>query len=84
MKVKLLKRLRKKGRSQINIYSITKSDDYIIGMKIGYDSDSYKQLFELGDDKEDVLKKAEKIYITEYLKKHERKNKSSKSRRILC
>ena len=39
MKVKLLKKLRKRGRNQINIHSVTKSDGIVVGMSIGYDDD---------------------------------------------
>ena len=70
MKVKLLKKLRRIGRNQITIYSITKEDNIVVGMSIGYNSDDYKGLFVFGDTEEEVYKKAEKIYIDGYLKKN--------------
>ena len=67
MKVKLLKKLRKEGMNQINILSITKKNDCIIGMRIGYNDHKYDNLFELGDSEHDVRIKAMKIYISDYL-----------------
>ena len=68
MKTKLLKKLRRQGRRMIHIHSVTTSGDLTIGMSIGYDEPEYSGLFELGDTEEDVLKKAERIYIEQYLK----------------
>lgn len=67
MKTKLLKKLRRRGRNQISIYSVTTQDGCTTGMKIGYSDDKYSGLFEFGDTKEEVLRKAEHIFITEYL-----------------
>lgn len=67
MKVKLLKKLRKRGRKEITINSVTKTDNVVTGMSIGFDEDEYSGLFSFGDTEEDVLKKAEKIYLTNYL-----------------
>jgi len=68
MKVKLLKRLRRNGRNQIEIYSITKEEGITVGMCYGYNSDSYQGLFSIGDTEEEVKLKASKIYIELYLK----------------
>lgn len=69
MKVKLLKKLRRRGRQQITVYSITKEGGTVTGMGIGYNEQEYSGLFEFGDTEEDVLKKAERIYIEDYLQK---------------
>jgi len=70
MKVKLLKRLRRKGRNQIHILSVTKESGMVIGMCISYSDDKYSRLFHFGNTEEQVLKKAETIYIEEYLNKN--------------
>jgi len=70
MKAKLLKKLRRRGRSEINIRSVTTTNGTVTGMSIGYSDDAYSGLFGFGDTKEDVLKQAEHIYITNYLKTH--------------
>lgn len=69
MKTKLLRKLRSRGRSQINITSITEQGTRIIEMTYGYNDSKYKGLFDFGDTEESVLKKAERIYIQEYLNK---------------
>ena len=63
MKVKLLKILRKIGRSKIKIYSLTTTNGTVTGMKIGYDEDEYRGLFSLGDTEQDVKEKACQIYL---------------------
>ncbi len=68
MKVRLLKKLRRRGQDQINIYSVTKTDGIVTGMSVGYDDDKYSKLFCFGDTKEEVKKKAERIYIEDYIK----------------
>ena len=68
MKTRLLKRLRKQGRNQIHIYSVHTTNGIVNGMRIGYSEDKYKGLFNYGNTEEDVLKKAERIYIEDYLK----------------
>jgi len=67
MKTKLLKRLRRRGRNQISIYSVTTTNRTVSGMKIGYSENKYSGLFDYGDTKEEVLKKAENIYIQNYI-----------------
>jgi len=66
-----LRKLRKQGRNQINIYSVTTETSYgsksVIGMRIGYSDDDYANVFSYGDTKEDVYKKAERIYIKKNL-----------------
>ena len=64
MKVRLLKKLRRRGRSKINVKAITTdSSGLVVGMRIGYDDNEYGNLFSLGDTEEDVLKKAEIVYL---------------------
>ena len=68
MKYKLLKKLRRRGRNQITIHSITRTDDCITGMSYGFDEDEYRGLFDFGDTEEEVKNKAARIYIEGYLK----------------
>jgi len=68
MKIKLLKKLRRRGRNQIHILSVTKSAGTVIGMKIEYSDDIYSNLFYFSATEEQVLKKAETIYIEKYIK----------------
>ncbi len=63
MNVKLLKKLRKIGYSKVTIYSVTKTNGLTTGMKIGFDEDEYRGIFELGDTEADVKHKACKIYL---------------------
>lgn len=72
MKTKLLKRLRKQGRNMVNIYSVTTCRGLVTGMKYGYSSPEYSDLFFLGDTVDEVRDKAMRIYITNYI---ERKRK---------
>lgn len=67
MKVKLLKKLRRNGRNKISIHSWTKTDGIVTEMTIGYSDDKYGSLFDFGDTKDVVLRKAEHIYISNYL-----------------
>lgn len=68
MKVKLLKKLRRRGQNQVNIYSVTKTDGTTTGMGYGYSDDKYSELFCFGDTEQDVKKRAERIYIEDYIK----------------
>ena len=67
MKVKLLKKLREIGRSQVNIYSVTRTTTWqgecVTGMSYGYNDSDYKGLFDFGDSEDDVRDKAMKIYF---------------------
>ena len=63
MKIKLLKKLRSRGRNQITIYSVTTTGNTVTGMSIGYNEDAYSSLFNFDNTEEQVLKKAEKIYL---------------------
>jgi len=63
MKVKLLKRLRQIGRSMVNVYSVTKTNGTVTGMKLGFDEDIYRGLFSFGNTEADVKEKACKIYL---------------------
>jgi len=67
MKVKLLKKLRRRGRNKIEIYSVTKERGTVIGMGIAFSDDKYSGLFSFGDTEEQVLKKVEQIHINDYL-----------------
>lgn len=67
MKVKLLKKLRARGRDKVHIHSVTKQGGTTVGMSISYDDDIYSGLFNFGDTEEDVLKKAEIIYMEKYI-----------------
>jgi hypothetical protein len=67
MKTKLLKKLRRRGRNQIHIHSVTKQGGTVIGMAIGYSDDIYSNLFDFGLTEDDVLKMAETIYIEKYI-----------------
>lgn len=75
MKVKLLKKLRRRGRNVISIYSVTTTNGTPTGMKYTFSGDSYSRLFEWGDTEEDVYKKAERIYIENYIKTQRAKQK---------
>jgi hypothetical protein len=82
MKCRLLKRLRRRGRNQITIHSVSKSDGFVTGMSYGFDEDEYGSLFDIGDTAEEVKNKAARIYIEKYLenKKDEiRSRKTTKS-----
>ena len=68
MKVKLLKRLRREADDEVTIYSITKQGGIVTGMRYGYNSKPYSDLFELGDTESDVKRKAFHIYIQENMK----------------
>lgn len=68
MKVKLLKRLRRRGNDQVHIHSVTKEGDTVVGMSIGYDDDKYSGLFCFGDTEEEVMSKAQRMYIEDYIK----------------
>lgn len=63
MKTKLLRKLRQQGRNQITIHSVTTTNGVVNGMSIGYSDDKYSELFWYGNTKEEVLKKAENIYL---------------------
>ena len=68
MKTKLLRRLRAEGQNQISVHSVTKSGGTVIGMSYGYNEDKYAGLFFFGNTEKMVKKKAERIYIEDYLK----------------
>lgn len=63
MKVKLLKRLRQKARSEVTIYSITRTDGITTGMSYGHSSSCYRGLFSFGDTEEDIMQKVFRIYM---------------------
>ena len=49
MKTKLLKKLRNIGRDKVTVYSVTTTNDFVTGMRIGYKEDEYKGIFSFGD-----------------------------------
>jgi len=87
MKVKLLKKLRQRGRSQISIHSVTKTNGVVAGMGMGYSEDAYSELFYYGDTEDEVLNLAARIYlknnigtIRQRYRKHSVKYRSNKRR----
>ena len=68
MKTKLLKRLRRNARAEIDILSVTTQGGTVTGMKVAYSDDAYRGLFTFGMTEYEVLKKAEHIYIKNYIK----------------
>lgn len=77
MKTKLLKRLRKQGRNMVNIYSVTTCRGLVTGMRYGYSSPEYSDLFFLGDTEDDVRDKAMRIYITNYIERERKRKRKS-------
>lgn len=63
MKVKLLKKIRQRGRDMVKIYSVTKTGGTVTGMHYGYNDEEYSGLFEFGDTENDVKNKACGIYL---------------------
>ena len=63
MKVKLLKRLRRIGRDQIQILSVTTTGGCTTGMSYSHPGEGYRELFSFGDTKEEVIERACKIYM---------------------
>jgi len=90
MKTKLLKKLRAIGRNQITIYSVTTTttrlgEEYITGMRYGYNNDAYRGLFTFGDTEDEVRDRAMKIYfknnidfIRDKYKKYSRRYKTKR------
>lgn len=62
MKVKLLKKIKSRGYSQVNIYSVTRTGGTVTGMRYGFNEDCYSGLFGYGDTEQDVKRKACHIY----------------------
>ena len=67
MKAKLLKKLRKKGRNQIDILSVTTTrmwgHEITTGIKYSYQSDEYANLFHIGLTEDEVKNMACKIFL---------------------
>ncbi|MEO9145091.1 MAG: hypothetical protein ABI237_05990 [Ginsengibacter sp.] len=78
MKVKLLRRIKRCGANQINIRSITKEGGDIVGMSYGFTDDCYHGLFDFGDTKNDVIRKAQHIYWEQVKDYYRKKLKSIK------
>lgn len=75
MKTKLLRKLRSEGRNVINIYSITTQRGVVTGMRYGYSSSDYADLFFFGDTEDDVRDKAMRIYIGKEIERRRKKQK---------
>lgn len=63
MKTRLLKKLRREARSQITVYSITKTNGTVTGMRYGMNDEAYRGLFSYGDSEQEVINKAMKIFF---------------------
>lgn len=53
----------------VNIYSVTTCRGLVTGMRYGYSSPEYSDLFFLGDTEDDVRDKAMRIYIANEIKR---------------
>ena len=62
MKVKLLRKIRSRGASEITIRSITRQGGRITGMSYGFNDDAYSDIFNFGDTENEVIRKAQHIY----------------------
>ena len=80
MKVKLLRKIRRLGANEIIINSITTRGSRTAGMSYSYDSNRYSDLFNLGDTKDDVIRKAQHIYWNQ-VRNHYIKNIKNEKRR---
>lgn len=78
MKTRLLKKLRAEGRNMVNVYSITMCRGVVTGMRYGYSSPEYSDLFFLGDTEDDVRDKAMRIYVAREIKRRREKQKRKK------
>ena len=67
MKVKLLKKLRRRGRDKITVISITRTNGSITGITYSYSDDDYKGFLKTCWSEEELLKKSERVYIKKYL-----------------
>ena len=64
MRVKLLRRLRREGRCQINIYSVRKDmDGTVVGVSYGCSSDEYANLWHFAMSPDDLKEEAARIYM---------------------
>ena len=64
MKAKLLKKLREEGRSQVDVYSITRTNGYITGMGYSHPGEGYRDLWNLGNSEEVVKNKACDVWLS--------------------
>lgn len=67
MKTRLLKKLRRRGRNKIAVTSITRTNGSITGITYSYSDDDYKGFLNTCWSEEELLKKAEQVYIEKYL-----------------
>lgn len=79
MKTKLLRKLRREGRNEIHIYSITTTEGVVTGMRYGYSSSDYSHLFCFGDTEDDVRDKAMRIYIEKEIERRRKKQKRNRN-----
>lgn len=75
MRTKLLKKLRREGWNIINVYSITMRGGIVTGMRYGYSSPDYRELFSFGDTEEEVRAKAMRIYMEKEVKRRREKRR---------
>lgn len=76
MKTKLLRRLRREGRCQINIYSVRKDmDGTVIGVSYGYSSDEYANLWHFAMTPDDLKEEAARIYMNRRVAELKQKRK---------
>ena len=73
MKTKLLKKLRKIGRNQIDIWAISTTNELTTGMNYAHPGENYRNLFCIGDTESDVKNKAYKIWLTMNIEQIRRK-----------
>ena len=79
MKTKLLRRLRREGRCQINIYSVRKDmDGTVVGIRYGYNSDEYAHLWHFAMTSDELKSEAMKIYILRRIAELKGKRKMKK------
>lgn len=81
MKTKLLRKIRRRANNEIHITSITNRGGITIGMSYTHDEDYYSGLFDLGDSKDDVMRKVQHIYFEKHKSKYYKKYKNENSNR---
>lgn len=63
MKSKLLVKLRNRGRNVIDVLSVTKEGNTVVGMSYSFTGDEYSGLFHFGQTESEVRNEAARIYI---------------------
>ena len=69
MKTKLLRRLRRRARSQVMITSVTTTGDTVTGMSYRYSNGIFTHVWGLGMTEEQFMRKIEHIYMRDYIEK---------------